>query len=131
MLPEAFEGARNVVMLAFKQRHQTSVDSWVPWLETLKESDPGFSFYEIPAIGRVWSPFRSLIDGGMAAAIREPVVLRRTLTFYGDVSLITTPLGITNRDTIHVIAVDNQFHVRGMVRGAFCESNVREILRAI
>jgi hypothetical protein len=129
-LPEAFEGERNVVMIAFQQRHQALIDSWVPWLETIAKSDSKFRFYEIPTIGRIWSPFRSFIDGGMAAAIREPVILRRTLTVYGDVSRLTSPLGITNRRTIQVLAVDSQFCVRGMVQGSFNDSSAQEILRA-
>ena len=127
-LPEAFEGARNVVMIAFQQRHQALVDSWVPWLESIAKCDSEFRFYEIPTIGRIWSPFRSFIDGGMAAAIREPVILRRTLTVYGDVSRLTAPLGITNRNTIHVLAVDHEYRVRGMVQGAFSESTAHEIV---
>lgn len=128
LLPEAFDGERNVVMIAFQQRHQVLVDSWVPWLETIATSDPGFRFYEIPAIGRVWSPFRSLIDGGMAAAIREPVILRRTLTFYGDVSRLTKPLGIVDRNTIHVVAVDKQFRVKVIVQGPFSPFGSQTIL---
>lgn len=126
-LPDAFTGERNVVMIAFQQQHQALVDSWVPWLEQISSSDPAFRFYEIPAIGRVWAPFRSFIDGGMAAAIREPVVLRRTLTVYGNVSLLTSPLGLSDRRTIHVIAVDAAHQVRRIVSGPFSESGARAI----
>ena len=130
MLPDAFDGERNVVMIAFQQRHQALVDSWVPWLENIHTTDAAFRFYEIPAIGRIWSPFRSLIDGGMATAIREPVVLQRTLTVYGDVSRLTVPLGITDRRTIHVVAVDGQSRIRDMVSGSFRECSAQRILNA-
>ena len=46
-------------------------------------TDPGLRFYEVPTIGRIWAPVRNFIDGGMASAIREPVILQRTLTVYG------------------------------------------------
>jgi hypothetical protein len=57
-LPDAFAGERNVVMIAFHRQHQDLVDSWVPWLEQQGESDPGFRFYEVPTIGRIWAPVR-------------------------------------------------------------------------
>jgi hypothetical protein len=79
-LPDAFAGRRKVVIVAFQRKHQALVDSWVLWLEEHAAGDPGLRFYEVPTIGRVWAPVRNTIDGGMAAALRDPVLLRRTLT---------------------------------------------------
>jgi hypothetical protein len=79
-LPDAFAGRRKVVIVAFQRKHQALVDSWVLWLEEHAAGDPGLRFYEVPTIGRVWAPVRNMIDGGMAAALRDPVLLRRTLT---------------------------------------------------
>lgn len=114
-LPDAFTGARNLVAVAFRREQQREVDSWVPWFEREATSDPGLRFYEVPTIGRWWAPFRPLIDGGMAAAIRDPVVLRRTLTVYGDVGRVTGPLDITDRSSIAVCLVDGsgRVHWRG------------------
>ena len=105
-LPDAFAGERNVVIVAFQRKHQALVDSWVPWLEEHAADDPGLCFYELPTIGRIWAPVRNMIDGGMAAAIRDPAVLRRTLTIYGDVGRLTRPLGIVDRSTVALIVVD-------------------------
>ncbi|MFY8239176.1 MAG: hypothetical protein ACOVK5_08050, partial [Ilumatobacteraceae bacterium] len=68
VLPSAFAGERNVVMVAFQRQHQDLVDSWVPWLEQQAAFDTGLRFYEIPTIGRLWAPARRFIDGGMASA---------------------------------------------------------------
>lgn len=118
-LPDAFEGARNVVLVAFQRHHQELVDSWVPWLERRAATDPDLRFYEIPTIGRLWAPMRPFIDGGMAAAIREPVILQRTLTVYGDVNRITRPLGIEDRSTIAVFLVERGGAVRWHGTGRF------------
>ena len=117
-LPDAFEGERNVVLVAFQRSHQDLVDSWVPWLEQRVANDPGLRFYEVPTIGRIWAPVRNFIDGGMAASIREPVILRRTLTVYGDVDRVTGPLSIEDRSTISVFLVDRRgaVHWRGTGR---------------
>jgi hypothetical protein len=118
-LPDAFAGERNVVLVAFQRNHQALVDSWVPWLEEHAAADPGLRFYEVPTIGRMWAPVRNLIDGGMAAAIRQPVVLQRTLTVYGNLERVTTPLGIANRSTISVFLVDGAGIVRWQGAGGF------------
>jgi hypothetical protein len=130
-LPDAFAGERNVVMIAFQRQHQSLVDSWVPWLEKESVSDPGLRFYEIPTIGRMWAPVRRFIDGGMASAIRVPEVLQRTLTVYGDVNRLTSPLGISDRSTITVVLVDRGGQVHWQGSGAFAPSAAEELKTAL
>lgn len=130
-LPEAFVGERNVVLVAFHRRHQALVDSWVPWLEGRAAADPGFRFYELPTIGRVWAPVRKFIDGGMAASIREPRVLQRTLTIYGDVRHVTAPLGIDDRSTIALFLVDGSGIVRWTGTGGFEPELARDLEQAL
>lgn len=130
-VPDAFEGARNVVLVAFQRHHQQLVDSWVPWLEQQAASDEGLRFYELPTIGRLWAPMRPFIDGGMAAAIREPVILRRTLTIYGDVNRVTRPLGIADRSTIAVFLVEQGGAVRWQGTGGFDPDQAAELEQAL
>jgi hypothetical protein len=118
-LPDAFEGERNVVIVAFRRDQQELVDSWVPWLEARVEVDPGLRFYEVPTIGMQWSPARRMIDGGMAKAIGDPVVLRRTITVYTDVRRVTDGLGIDRTDTVWLFLVDATGAVRWRGHGAF------------
>ena len=126
-LPAAFSGERNVVIVAFQRNHQTLVDSWVPWLEEQAASDPDLRFYELPTIGRLWAPARRFIDGGMAAAIREPVILQRTFTIYGDVNRLVQPLGIGSRSTIAVLLVDAKAMVQWHGSGPLTEASAREL----
>jgi len=130
-LPDAFAGERNVVIVAFRRSHQALVDSWVPWLEDRAVDDPGLRFYELPTIGRIWAPVRNVIDGGMAAAIREPVVLQRTLTIYGDVRRLTGPLGIDDRSTVTLLVTDAAGTVQWSGTGGFDEGRAREIGTAL
>jgi hypothetical protein len=131
VVPDAFDGDRNIVLVAFQRQHQDLVDSWVPWLEQHAEADPGLRFYELPTIGRIWAPVRNFIDGGMAAAIREPVVLRRTLTIYGDVNKLTAPLGIEDRSTIALFLVDRAHTVRWSGHGAFNPVTAEDLERSL
>jgi hypothetical protein len=128
-LPDGLEGDRNVVVVAFRRHQQSDVDSWVPWLEERAERDPDLRFYEVPAISDAWAPARRFIDGGMATAIGDPVVLRRTLTVYGDLRRLTDPLEIDDRDHIHLFLVDGDGLVRWRAAGAF-EARVADDLGA-
>jgi len=130
-LPQGFGGDRNVVIIAFQRHHQDLVDSWVPWLDRQAATDPGLRFYELPTIGRMWAPVRKFIDGGMAAAIREPVILQRTLTIYGDVSRLTRPLGIEDRSTIAVLLVDRVGAVHWHGSGRFNDVVAKELEGAL
>lgn len=130
-LPGAFDGDLNVVAIAFRREHQDLVDSWVPWFEQQAVAHPGLRFFEVPTIGRIWAPMRNFIDGAMASAIREPVILRRTLTVYGDVSRVTTPLGIDDRSTIAVVLVDRSGRVLWLGRGGFSGPLAHDLETAI
>ena len=130
-LPHAFAGARNVVIVAFEQRHQAAVDSWVPWLEAQAGDHPGLRFYELPTIARRWAPFRPFIDGGMARAIQVPEILERTITVYGDRRAVTGPLGIDDLSEISVFLVDADGTVRWRGTGSFDPDVAEELVAAI
>lgn len=119
------------MLVAFAREHQRLVDSWVPWLEGCTATHPGLRFYEIPTIGRMWAPLRPFIDGGMAAAIKVPEVLQRTLTVYGDVTRLTGPLGIADRSTISVFVIDGHGKVRWSGTGGFDPFVASELERAL
>ena len=118
-LPTGLPGGRNVVLIAFRRDQQSLVDSWVPWLERRAATDSGLRFVELPAIGLQWQPARAAIDGGMAAAIRDEAVRRRTLTVYTDVRRVTAPLGIDDRSTIWLCLVDRAGRVAWRGSGGF------------
>jgi hypothetical protein len=111
-LPAGLPGEWNVVIVAFRREQQELADSWVPWLEERAAAMPGLRFVELPAIGLQWQPARPVIDGGMAAAIRDQTTRRRTLTVYTDLRRVTVPLGIGDRDTIWLFLVNRAGQVR-------------------
>jgi hypothetical protein len=111
-LPAGLPGEWTVVIIAFRREQQELVDSWVPWLEQRAADDPRLGFVELPAIGLRWQPARPVIDGGMAAAIRDQKTRRRTLTVYTDIRRVTVPLGISDRSTIWLFLVDRAGQVR-------------------
>jgi hypothetical protein len=131
VLPDDLVGERNVVIVAFRREHQSLVDSWVPWLEARAEADPGLRFYEMPTIATRWSPGRPMIDGGMASAIGDPVVLRRTITVYTDTRRVTDGLGIEHTDTISLFLVDASGAVRWRGEGGFASATADDLAAAL
>jgi hypothetical protein len=111
-LPAGLPGEWNVVIVAFRRQQQELVDSWVPWLAERAAVMPRLAFVELPSIGVRWQPARPVIDGGMAAAIRDEQTRRRTLTVYTDIRRVTAALGITDRGTIWLFLTDRVGRVR-------------------
>ena len=130
-LPAGLPGEWNVVIVAFRRQQQGLVDSWVPWLEEQAAAIPGLRFAELPAIGLQWQPARPVIDGGMAAAIRDQQTRRRTLTVYTDLRRITDPLGIGDRGTIWLFLVDRAGRVRWRGSGGWDAATAAALAAAL
>lgn len=130
-LPGAFTGERNVVVIAFRARHQVLVDSWLPWLQARAAADPDLRYYEVPTSSSAWLPVRGLIDSGMAGAVREVEARRRTLTVYGDRRRVTDAVGIADIATITVAVVDRGGWIRSTATGPFNDAAAAEVAAAL
>ena len=116
-VPSGLEGGLNLLAVAFHRTHQRDVDTWIPLFRKLEAEVDGLAGYEIPTISGGWKPMRRFIDGGMKAAIPDPLTRRRTVTVYGDVDRVTDALGLTGRDEIAVVLCDCQGRVLWMTTG--------------
>jgi len=74
--------------------------------------------YEVPVLSSRYRLARRFIDGGMASAIPDPAVRRRTLTAYTDVGRVSRNLEIASTGTITVLVVDEEGEVRWRTTGA-------------
>jgi hypothetical protein len=112
-LPEELPAELTLVIAAFRQRQQADVDRWIELAVALgvPPSPYGAStpmetaVVEIPVIGRRYRAARRVIDGGMAAAIADPVALARTITVYTDPAAFRRGCGITSVDEVTALAV--------------------------
>ena len=130
-LPDAFSGASNLVVVAFRREQQAMVDSWVAWWETIAAEHPSLRCFEIPVIATRWSPARAAIDGGMAQAVRAQEARRRTLTVYTDVRRVTDALAIDTTDTVTVLLVDADGRLRWRTTGPVTEHSGSELRAAL
>ncbi|GAA1230093.1 hypothetical protein [Oryzihumus leptocrescens] len=130
-LPAGLPGELTVVLVAFRRSHQALVDSWVPWLEARMAMDSRLRVVELPVLALHWAPGRAAIDGGMAAAIPDRAVRRRTLTVYTDVRRVTAALGIEDRETITVCLVDRSGRVWWKGSGGFDRASAAALEAAV
>jgi hypothetical protein len=116
-LPGDFEGELNLAIVAFRRRHQADVDTWIPVGDRLEAGTPGFRYYELPVIDRLYRPGRAFIDGGMRAAIADRATRERTITLYVDARAFRQALEISSKETIHVLLVDPEGVVHWRMQG--------------
>jgi hypothetical protein len=131
MLPGGLEGSLNLLAVAFHRTHQREVDTWIPVFRELEKEVEGLAGYEIPTISGGWKPMRRFIDGGMKAAIPDPMTRRRTVTVYGDVDRVTEGLGLTGRDEIAVVLCDREGEILWMTTGAMTGGPPPGLLEAL
>ena len=118
-LPRDFAGERNIVFVAFLQRQQKDVDTWVPFVKQVIGRTPGVDYYELPTIKRMVAPMRWMINRGMKGGIDDRSARDRTVTLYIDKDPFKQALGITDENMIHVLLVDRAGHVLWHATGAF------------
>jgi hypothetical protein len=128
-LPSELPGERTVVILAFRQHHQSDVDRWIELAVELgvpasplgRAQPMDTAVIEVPLLRRAWLPLRRAIDGGMAAGIADPVVLARTITVYADPMAFLRACGLETPDAgaqVEVMLVGRDGTILWATRGA-------------
>lgn len=130
-LPADFAGGRSIVLVAFRQRQQREVDSWMPELSALRAADAGLEVYEIPTLSSGWTPLRGWIDGGMARGITDQAVREVTVTLYINKRPFKEALGITSEGTIHVLLLDGDGRVTFRTTGPATPEHIAALRRAL
>jgi hypothetical protein len=105
-LPGDLDGDLNWLILAFWQRHQGAVDTWMPLAKRLEERHSGFITYEVPVIQSRSRLSQWFIDSGMRAGIPDPQVRSRTITLYLAKAPFLEALEIETDDDICSVIVD-------------------------
>jgi hypothetical protein len=115
--PEDLDAGGTLLLVAFRQRQQADVDTWLPIARRLAAAHPGFAFFEVPLLDRRWMPMRSWIDGGMRAGIPDPAVRATTLTAYQSRTRFLRALGLAGIDHIVSLLVDRDGVIRWSAPG--------------
>jgi hypothetical protein len=130
-LPADFAGERNVVLVAFKQRQQREVNSWLPALGVMRREAGNVEVYEIPTLHRGWTPLRGWIDGGMRSGIPDRSTREATITVYINKTPFKSALGITSESQIHVLLLDGEGRVVHRELGSATPAGVARLRQAL
>jgi hypothetical protein len=137
-LPAGLPAERTLVVVAFRQRQQADVDRWIDLAVSL--GVPGSplgalqplvsAVIEVPVLGRRYLPARGFIDGGMAASIRDPALLARTITVYTDPARYRRRCGIATADQVTAMVVDRDGNASFQALGPPTAGQADELARA-
>ncbi len=130
-LPADFGNGRTIVLVAFRQRQQREVDTWMPELTALRAANQGLQVYEIPTLSSGWTPLRGWIDGGMARGITDQQVREVTVTLYIRKGPFKETLGITSEGTIHLFLLDGDGRVTFRTTGPANAAGVTALRSAL
>ena len=130
-LPADFEGAYNLVLIAFKQHQQRAIDTWLPLAQRLASHDSRWRYYELPVIRRMNPLYRAFIDGGMRGGIPDQAAREATITLYLDKATFRQALHLPHEDTIYAIVVQPDGTILWQTSGPYSEEKARSLLKTM
>jgi hypothetical protein len=126
-IPEDLEGKVNIITVAFQQWQQSLVNTWVPFLEKLKQKYPDLCFYELPTISRGYKGMSFMIDGGMRMGIPDKTIRSRTITLYLDKKKFMQNLKIKNDEDIITYVLNKDGKIISEINGEFSKEKANII----
>lgn len=131
-LPDDLSGNPALVLVAFKQRQQINVNTWLDQLALIESTIEGVRVIETPTIsGKKWGWMAGFIDGGMRSGIPDPEARARTITLFTDVGAFREALGIETEDLIHAVMLDGQSRVTRIVAGNFDAAKLESLVESL
>lgn len=91
-LPRDLPGDPTIILVAFSQDAQETVNAWVRALGLRSEGGP--DWVEVPAVSRPTRLIKGLLDGWMRDGIPDPAMRDRTITVYVDQADLRRRLGL-------------------------------------
>lgn len=126
-LPADIEGDYAVVTIAYEQRQQADVDTWIPAMRRLVEQYENVIFYELPTIRKLPKIGQAWVDGGMRAGIRDPYTRDTTITLYLDKQPFREALQIAGESRINTLIIDAEGEVYWRADGPATEEKLASL----
>lgn len=106
-LPDDLIGEPALVLVAFKRRQQSNINTWLGMIPDIESAINGVRVIETPTIsGLKWGWMSGFIDGGMRSGIADLDARARTITLYTDVGAFKDALGLKSSDQIYAVLLD-------------------------
>lgn len=129
--PRDFAGELNLLFVPFLQRQQLTVNTWVPFAQTLEATYPGVVYYELPTIDRRPMLSRTFINEGMRAGIPDQTARERTVTLYIDTAQFMRTTEIAGKNDVHILLVNRDGDIIWRTTGNFDEAKGAALQQAI
>ncbi|MHA7813743.1 MAG: patatin-like phospholipase domain-containing protein [Phycisphaerales bacterium] len=127
-LPDDLKGNPALILVAYKQKQQTNVNTWLDRMDEIEAAIPGVQIIETPTISSgKWGWMAGFIDGGMRSGIPSTEARGRTITLYTDVSLFNQALMIDDTDTIYAVMLDEEGEVAEIIEGDFTPAKLETL----
>jgi len=121
----------NILLIAFLREQQEDIDTWLPRLEKLEDTDQGIAVYEFPILPEMNPVTRWFIYQGMRGGIPSERARSRTVTFHLDKERFRNALKIGTEDSIQVFLADSSGTVIWREAGVWSEAKQREMMSFI
>jgi hypothetical protein len=129
-IPSQLDAPFNILMVAFYQRQQDDVNTWLDAARDIAAAHANVEYYELPTINAGWGLVRNWIDGGMRSGIPDIGARDRTITLYTDTGKFRELAGIDSPEHIWVGLVDRGGRVYWSARGRANEDSLLALRQA-
>jgi hypothetical protein len=126
--PRDFSGKLNLVIIPFQQQQQLIVNTWIPYLQEIEGTYPGFVYYELPTIYELPTLSRTFINEGMRAGIPDELSRQRTITLYLDKETFKDALNIPSEDQIYLFLVNQAGEILWSETGEFTQEKAQSLV---
>ena len=130
-IPSQLDAPFNILLVAFYQRQQDDVNTWLDTAREMAAAHANVEYYELPTINSGWGLVRNWIDGGMRSGIPDSGARDRTITLYTDTAEFRELAGIDSAEQIWVGLVDREGRVYWSARGRATEDSLRALRQAV
>ena len=130
-MPSEFEGEVNLLLIAFLQKQQADVDTWLKPLPSIAKAHPKMRYYELPTIKGMNRMVRWFINNGMRGGISDKDQRARTITLYIDKEPFKKSLGLGSEDQIYAVLIDKSGKVIWKEAGLYSDIKGKSLKAAL
>jgi len=130
VLPDDLLGSPAVVHVAFFQKQQELVNTWLGEMGRIEEAFAGVRVIETPVIKGRWAMMAGFIDNGMRSGILEQEARARTITLFTDTRDFREALDLPTDRDVYTLLLDPEGRVLATEPGVFSEGAMQRLIEA-
>lgn len=129
-LPDDLAGNPALIHIAFYQRQQLEVNTWLDRADEITDAVPGIRIIETPTVGSQWALVAGWIDGGMRSGIPGDEARARTITLYTDTRKFRDALAVETDKQIYTVLIDDAGKILLIEPGRASDEAIQRVIEA-